>query len=94
MAKAVSETWLLASWSWRGATDDHPLTRYAYTDADAEDPLECPSCGRLYDVRFWGKAAVSFMLRNETYRHDSGLMCPECKTFAEVDDLMRWQEEG
>lgn len=73
------------------AHKDHPLARYGYPEVEAEHPLDCPGCTGLYDARFWGNAAVSFMNRNETYRHDAGLMCPNCKRLYHVDRLMRCQ---
>ncbi len=75
---------------WR-AREDHPFGRFGYPRIEAEDPIECPNCAVLFDARFWGRADIEFMDREETYREEFGLVCPDCKRLYPVAELLEAQ---
>jgi hypothetical protein len=49
---------------------------------ELEDPIECWSCGGLYDLRFWR------VLSDET------MQCPECKKLSRIEEAIRLTEEN
>lgn len=71
----------------------YPFASYGYPEIEAEDALHCSRCDVWLDARFWGRADVRFMRRDESYWYESGVICPNCKTFLNVDALVAHSRE-
>ena len=71
---------------------DYPLAAFGHGLVEAEQPLECPKCAILFDLRFWGRGEIRWMDRSERYNDVGTLVCPECKTSYPMDELLGMNE--